>query len=70
MSSEKTDKLPAVILSDVLLILCSIRNISGFKRGEATTDGGDWFVFDIGAEKLPNKTNKTNETNQTQALRL
>jgi nitroreductase len=22
--------------------------LSGFKRGEATTDKGDWFVFDIG----------------------
>ena len=32
----------------VLLIFCAIRNLSGFKRGEATTDKGDWFMFDIG----------------------
>jgi nitroreductase len=32
----------------VTLVLCAIRNLSGFKRGEATTDKGDWFMFDIG----------------------
>ncbi len=32
----------------VLLVFCAIRNLSGFKRGEATTDKGDWFMFDIG----------------------
>jgi nitroreductase len=32
----------------VLLVFCAIRNCSGFKRGEVTTDKGDWFMFDIG----------------------
>jgi nitroreductase len=32
----------------VLLIFCAIRNSSGYKKGEATTDKGDWFMFDIG----------------------
>jgi nitroreductase len=32
----------------VLLVFCAIRNLSGFKRGEAMTDKGDWFMFDIG----------------------
>ncbi len=32
----------------ILLVLCAIRNISGFKKGEVTTDKGDWFMFDIG----------------------
>ena len=32
----------------VLLVFCAIRNLSGFKRGEARTDKGDWFMFDIG----------------------
>lgn len=32
----------------VLLVFCAIRNLSGFKRGEATTDKGDWFMFDVG----------------------
>ena len=37
-------------LSDapILLVFCAIRSLSGFKRGEATTDKGDWFMFDIG----------------------
>lgn len=32
----------------VLLVFCAIRNLSGFKRGAAMTDKGDWFMFDIG----------------------
>ena len=32
----------------ILLVLCAIRNLSGFKRGEVMTDKGDWFMFDIG----------------------
>jgi nitroreductase len=32
----------------VLLVLCALRNLSGFRRGEVTTDKGDWFMFDIG----------------------
>lgn len=32
----------------VLLVFCATRNLSGFKRGEATTDKGDWFMFDNG----------------------
>lgn len=37
-------------LSDapILLVFCAIRNLSGFKKGEVTTDKGDWFMFDIG----------------------
>jgi nitroreductase len=33
----------------VLLVFCAIQNLSGFKRGEAMTDKGDCFMFDIGA---------------------
>ncbi len=32
----------------VLVVFCAIRNLSGFKRGEAATDKGDWFMFDVG----------------------
>jgi len=32
----------------VLLVFCAIRNRSGYKKGEVTTDKGDWFMFDIG----------------------
>ncbi len=32
----------------VVLVFCAIRNRSGFKKGEVTTDKGDWFMFDIG----------------------
>jgi len=32
----------------ILLVFCAIRHRSGFKRGEAITKKGDWFMFDIG----------------------
>jgi nitroreductase len=32
----------------VLLVFCAMRNRSGYKKGEITTDKGDWFMFDIG----------------------
>jgi len=32
----------------ILLVFCAIRNLSGFKKGEVTTDKGDWFMFDVG----------------------
>ena len=32
----------------ILLVFCAIRNRSGYKKGEVTTDKGDWFMFDIG----------------------
>jgi nitroreductase len=32
----------------ILLVFCGIRNLSGFKRGEAITEKGDWFMFDMG----------------------
>ncbi|RTZ94464.1 MAG: nitroreductase, partial [Deltaproteobacteria bacterium] len=31
------------------LVLCGIKGKSGFYRGEASTDKGDWFMFDVGA---------------------
>ena len=40
--------LPSLRDAPVLLVFCAIRNLSGFKRGEAITDKGDWFMFDIG----------------------
>jgi nitroreductase len=32
----------------ILLVFCAIRNRSGYKKGEVTTDKGDWFMFDVG----------------------
>jgi nitroreductase len=39
---------PALSDAPVLLVFCAIRNLSGFKGGEAATDKGDWFMFDVG----------------------
>jgi len=39
----------AMINAPVVLVLCGIKGKSGFYRGEASTDKGDWFMFDVGA---------------------
>jgi nitroreductase len=38
----------AVIDAPCVVCLVSQRNLSGFKKGEATTDKGDWFMYDAG----------------------
>jgi len=32
----------------VVIVLCALRGVSGYHRGEETTDKGDWFMFDSG----------------------
>jgi nitroreductase len=32
----------------VLIVVCALRGVSGYYRGEVTTDKGDWFMFDAG----------------------
>ncbi len=32
----------------VVIVVCAHRGVSGYYRGEATTDKGDWFMFDAG----------------------
>jgi len=44
--------LKAVRQAPVLLVMCGERGLAGFKRGESTTDKGDWFMFDVGAATL------------------
>ncbi len=39
----------AMVNAPVVLVLCGIKGKSGFYRGEASTDKGDWFMFDVGA---------------------
>jgi len=46
--SPRNPALSSLGEAPVLLVFCGIRNLSGFKRGEAITDKGDWFMFDIG----------------------
>ncbi len=40
--------LPSLRDAPILLVFCAIRNRSGYKKGEVTTDKGDWFMFDTG----------------------
>ena len=32
----------------LIIVLCALRGVSGYHRGEVTTDKGDWFMFDVG----------------------
>lgn len=38
----------AMIDAPCVVCLVSQRNVSGFKKGEVTTDKGDWFMYDAG----------------------
>jgi nitroreductase len=38
----------AILEAPIVFALCGKLDRSGFKRGEATTKFGDWFMFDIG----------------------
>jgi nitroreductase len=46
---EGNPALKAMTQAPVVLVLCGIKGLAGFKRGESTTDKGDWFMFDVGA---------------------
>ncbi len=39
----------AMLKAPVVLVLCGIKGKSGYYRGEASTDKGDWYMFDVGA---------------------
>jgi nitroreductase len=38
----------AVVEAPVVIVLCGKLERAGYKKGEATTKFGDWFMFDIG----------------------
>jgi nitroreductase len=38
----------AILQAPLALVLVGIKGKAGFKRGEARTDKGDWFMFDCG----------------------
>ena len=44
--------LKAMTAAPVVLVMCAKRGLAGFKKGEVTTDKGDWFMFDVGAATL------------------
>jgi len=46
---EGNPALKAMTQAPIILVLCGIKNLAGFKKGESTTDKGDWFMFDVGA---------------------
>ena len=37
----------AVVNAPVVIVACAKRGESGFYKGSATTDKGDWFMFDV-----------------------
>jgi len=45
--SPTNPALDAVRNAPVLIVACAELGKSGFKRGEAATDKGDWFMFDV-----------------------
>jgi len=32
----------------IVLVLCGIKGVSGYYKGQAATDKGDWLMFDVG----------------------
>jgi nitroreductase len=38
----------AIIQAPLLLVLIGIKGRAGFRKGEASTDKGDWYMFDCG----------------------
>jgi nitroreductase len=40
--------LSALVEAPLVIVLCALRGVSGYHRGEVTTDKGDWFMFDTG----------------------
>ncbi len=45
--SPTNPALDAVRNAPVLIVACAELGKSGFKKGEAATDKGDWFMFDV-----------------------
>jgi nitroreductase len=47
MLSPNNPSRPAVTAAPVLIIACAELKKSGYKSGQASTDKGDWFMFDV-----------------------
>ncbi|GAG10650.1 unnamed protein product, partial [marine sediment metagenome] len=45
--SPTNPAIDAVQNAPVLIVACAEMGRSGFKKGEAATDKGDWFMFDV-----------------------
>jgi nitroreductase len=46
--SRGNPALSSMAEAPVVIVLCALRGVSGYHRGEVTTDKGDWFMFDAG----------------------
>ena len=46
--SRGNPALSSMTEAPVVIVLCALRGVSGYHRGEVTTDKGDWFMFDAG----------------------
>lgn len=44
--STKNPAGPAMQQAPLVIVGCALRGLAGFKKGEASTDKGDWFMFD------------------------
>ena len=40
--------IPSMTAAPLTLVLCGRKGVSGYYRGEVTTDKGDWFMYDVG----------------------
>jgi len=45
---ERNPATKAVLQAPVLIVELGKKNLSGFKKGQAVTDKGDWYMFDCG----------------------
>jgi len=45
---EKNPATKAVLQAPILIVQLAKTGVSGFKKGEAVTDKGDWYMFDSG----------------------
>ncbi len=45
---ENNPAFKGVLEAPVVFVICARRGLAGFKKGETTTNKGDWFMFDTG----------------------
>lgn len=46
--SERNPAAKAVVQAPLVLVFCGKKGVSGYKKGVAVSNKGDWFMFDVG----------------------
>ncbi len=46
--SERNPATKAVVQAPLVLVFCGKKGVSGYKKGVAASNKGDWFMFDVG----------------------